>query len=137
MAFQTLFRDNITIKRATPEGGYLDSNFNWVPAPTTDVFMKGNIMAYKATDVVDGNVTKLMSYGFESQDIKRVLTDAEVLVANRKTQQEPDKIDIEGTSFVCWRVYDYLDQPLTTLRHCDCVFVREDKLAAMEVGSGN
>lgn len=135
--FQTLFKQPLVIQRYEEGGGYLDDQGNWQPANKVDIPMTGNILPYRETDIIDGNRAEPQKYGFDSQDIRRVFTDQLTKTVKRETQQEADEIIVDGDVYVCFRIYNYLNVPLVSLRHCESIFVKRDRLAAGSVGSGN
>lgn len=135
--FNTLFKQPLVIQRYEAGGGSLDSDGNWQPATKTNINMIGNILPYRETDIIDGDRADPQKFGFDNQDIRRVFTDQLTKTVSRETQQEADEIVVNGDVYVCFRIYNYLDVPLVTLRHCESIFVKRDRLSQGSVGSGN
>lgn len=129
-AFNTLMKEDIIVKRPTAGEGYIDSEGNWVTSVTiTDVPMKGNIQPYTSTDISDGKDTIPFRDGFDSSAARNIFTDQLVYGVSRQDQREPDEIEFEGYTWLCWRVYSNLNNPLVRLRHCESVWVRRDALS--------
>lgn len=127
MAFQALFRDILDIKRPDSGEGYYDAGGDWVTATTVvDVpDVRGSIQPYDSTDYGKGDVTKWAIDGTESQQIKLVFADQLIYGID---DREPDELHYQGHAYVCVQVQNYLDIPLS-LKHCECVFIRRDKLS--------
>lgn len=127
--YNTLFQEVIIVNRPTSGEGYVDNKGNWVTASTiTTVQMKGNIQPYTSTDIADGRESIPYRDGYDSSAARTVFTDQLVRPVNREKQIEPDELDFEGDTWVCWRVYNNLNSPLLNMRHCESVWVKRDAL---------
>lgn len=123
--FVTLMKEDIVINRPTSGEGYVDEEGNWVTSATiTQIPMKGNIQPYTSTDISDGREVIPFRDGFDSQSARNIFTNQLVLSVDRNQQREPDELEFEGETWVCWRVYNNLNSPLTSLRHCESVWVK-------------
>lgn len=126
--FNTLMKEIIVINRPTAKGG-VDSEGNWVTSATTDsISMRGNIQPYTSTDISKGDESLPSRSGFDSTSAIFVFTDQVVYEVSRDSQREPDEIEWQGSTYVCWRVFNYMNAPLENLRHCQSVFVKRDNL---------
>lgn len=127
--FNILMKETITINRPTAGEGELSPEGKWIPSTTlTPIPMLGSIQPYTSTDITDGREVLPFKDGYDSAAARTVFTDQLTQTVSRKLQHEPDEIEFEGDTWVCWRVYNYLNSPLESLRHCESVFVKRDAL---------
>ena len=130
MAFSTLFQENLEIFRPSQDQGYPDEFGNWVTAVDIQTIpMKGSIQPYRSTDFSKGEESLPSRDGFDKTQARTVYTDQLVRPVDRKTNREPDSIVIDGVDFVCWDVFNHLNAPMVSLRHCQSVFVEKALLA--------
>lgn len=129
MLFNILFQQSITIDRPT-SGGSPNEYGEWVSTNTTPVIMKGSVQPYMSSDLNKGEESIPLREGYDSGSVITVFTDQLTYSYDRQSQRAADKFTYKGQSYVCWRVYDNLDTPLTDMAHCESVFVREDMLVS-------
>lgn len=128
MSFSILFQQSFEVYRPNG-GGKVSPTGDWIPATSaTPILMKGNIEPYTSTDISKGHEAIPFRDGYDSSSAKKVFTDQLVYGVSRKSNREPDYMIIDGLEYVCWSVFDNMNTPLTTLRHCECIFVERDGL---------
>ena len=127
MIFQTLLRDPLDIKRPIVGEGYYDKGGDWVTAFTVEDVpdVLGSVQPYNRTDYGRGEITKWAIDGTEAQQIKLVFTNQLIYSID---DREPDELHLDGYTYVCIQVQNYMKHPLS-LKHCECVFIRRDKLS--------
>lgn len=129
MLFNILFQQNITINR--PSGGGTPNEYGeWEQTNTTPVVMRGSVQPYMSSDLNKGEESIPLREGYDSGSVITVFTDQLTYSYDRQTQRAGDKLEHKGHSYICWRVYNNLDTPLTGMAHCESVFVREDMLVS-------
>jgi hypothetical protein len=123
--FDTLFQDEISIRRPTAGQGEVSEFGEWVTSTSINtITMKGNVQPYINTDVSKGQASIPTKDGFNDSQARTVFTDQLTRPVDSYSDQEPDETTIDGEVYVCWRVINNLNSPLEHLRHCESVFLR-------------
>lgn len=112
---------DFTVLRADPaDEGYYDDNGDWIEGDnTTAQFdIQGSLQP------ITGNDLQLLPDGLKRTDVRKLYTKTELRSINDDTEQEADKITIDGSDYEVHSVEKWVGR---RLQHYKVLLVKEEK----------